>query len=77
MATPGDGYGRQAYRGARSEPGKGAPWQGGEVSISASVGVCMLDKARFSGVDEWIASADRALYRAKREGRNRVELVSA
>ena len=29
----------------------------------------MLDKARFSGVDEWIASADRALYRGKREGR--------
>jgi len=50
-------------------------WQALDIAVSTSIGVAMLDKARCVNVDEWIASADRALYRAKREGRNRVELA--
>ncbi len=51
------------------------PWQDGDISISGSIGVAMLDRSLLASVDEWIASVDRALYRAKREGRNRVELA--
>lgn len=50
-------------------------WQAGEIAISASIGVAMLDKARYARLDEWIAATDRALYRAKRDGRDRVELA--
>ena len=52
-------------------------WQDGDIHISASVGVAMIDKQGFANLDEWIAAADHALYRAKREGRNRVELARA
>ena len=39
-----------------------------------SAGLAMLSDA-FAGVEEWIAAADAALYRAKANGRNRVELA--
>ncbi|MBK9656397.1 MAG: GGDEF domain-containing protein [Rhodanobacteraceae bacterium] len=51
-------------------------WQQSAIRCSGSIGVAMLDAARFSSADEWIAASDRALYRAKREGRNRVQLAS-
>lgn len=51
-------------------------WQQSSIRCSGSIGVAMLDAARFSSADEWIAASDRALYRAKREGRNRVQLAS-
>jgi PleD family two-component response regulator len=41
---------------------------GGRISISA--GVCELQKGQ--SAYRWIADADKALYRAKRAGRNRV-----
>jgi len=47
------------------------------IPCSGSVGVSMLQLHRFNNTDEWIAACDRALYRAKREGRNRVQAASA
>lgn len=40
--------------------------------VTASVGVAAVDAQAASGLDAVIARADRALYRAKRAGRNRV-----
>ncbi|HWS25770.1 MAG TPA: diguanylate cyclase [Xanthomonadales bacterium] len=51
-------------------------WKGSAIHCSGSIGVAMLDPEQFNSADEWIAASDRALYRAKREGRNRVQLAS-
>ncbi len=52
------------------------PWDARLIRCSGSIGVAMLDAHLFNTADEWIAASDRALYRAKREGRNRVRLAS-
>jgi len=44
-----------------------------ELSITISIGVAAATKARDSSPEEVIAAADKALYRAKAAGRNRVE----
>jgi diguanylate cyclase (GGDEF)-like protein len=46
--------------------------RGDELSITASVGVARYRESETR--DMWIARADRAMYRAKERGRNRVEL---
>lgn len=51
-------------------------WDGSTIRFSGSIGVAVLEQATFNSADEWIAASDRALYRAKREGRNRIHLAS-
>jgi diguanylate cyclase (GGDEF)-like protein len=41
-----------------------------EFSVGASVGVAQLEP--YEEVDEWVARADKALYKAKQNGRERV-----
>ena len=47
----------------------------GPLAITASFGVAVLDPARPVGVKELLKRADEAMYRAKREGRDRVALA--
>lgn len=49
------------------------PWNGGELNITVSVGVAFTDGRRYSNPEALVAAADGALYKAKRNGRNRVE----
>lgn len=46
-----------------------------QVRLTVSIGVAMQRVARRA--DEWLRAADEALYEAKRNGRNRVELAAA
>lgn len=46
-------------------------WQDGPIDITVSIGVAHTDTAP-GGLDALYAAADTALYRAKRNGRNRV-----
>jgi two-component system cell cycle response regulator len=48
----------------------------GDVPMTVSLGVAAVESAPPRGADELIQSADDALYRAKRGGRNRVEQSS-
>jgi diguanylate cyclase (GGDEF)-like protein len=47
-----------------------------QLSVTVSIGVAEPN-ARARGVEEVIQAADRALYRAKRTGRNRVEIAKS
>jgi diguanylate cyclase (GGDEF)-like protein len=53
---------------------KGVPHDGKEVKITVSAGVTML-KEEDGGIDAILSRADKALYRAKLEGRDRVEVM--
>ena len=49
------------------------PVDGNELHVTASLGVSCLEAATpFENVQELVAAADRAVYRAKADGRNRV-----
>ena len=52
-----------------------APGGSHELSVTVSIGVAE-PTARFRTVEQVIQVADKALYRAKQSGRNRVELSS-
>ncbi|HEY2322595.1 MAG TPA: diguanylate cyclase [Thermoanaerobaculia bacterium] len=50
------------------------PIAGGEaLPVTVSVGAASLEHTQFNSAAEMIRAADQALYRAKRNGRNRVE----
>ncbi len=42
------------------------------IALGVSIGWCLATPGADSSVESWVAAADRALYRAKAEGRNRV-----
>jgi diguanylate cyclase (GGDEF)-like protein len=48
----------------------------GKVSFTISLGVATTGKGERIGVAEVLQRADEALYQAKREGRNRVVVVT-
>ena len=47
--------------------------EGQALPVTVSVGAASLEHTHFKSPSEMIAAADQALYRAKRNGRNRVE----
>lgn len=49
-------------------------WRGERIAVSTSVGVALASPRRSEGREALLARADAALYRAKRLGRNRVEI---
>jgi diguanylate cyclase (GGDEF)-like protein len=46
-------------------------FQGGTLRLTASIGLATLDPAKHASAAKLIEAADRFLYRAKRQGRNR------
>lgn len=50
-------------------------WEGVTYSVGASIGVAMLGDDMTS--EQWLAAADEACYRAKREGRGQVRFTAA
>lgn len=51
-------------------------WDGQQIVVTISIGVCGCLPGERDGPESLIAAADRAMYQAKRLGRNRVELVA-
>jgi diguanylate cyclase (GGDEF)-like protein/PAS domain S-box-containing protein len=51
-------------------------WDGATHSVGASLGVAMFTPAMRSE-QEWLAAADQACYRAKREGRGQVQFADS
>jgi diguanylate cyclase (GGDEF)-like protein len=52
------------------------PWTTQQLNVTASIGVGMFDAAHpFAHEEELLAAADRAVYQAKNEGRNRVVMA--
>jgi diguanylate cyclase (GGDEF)-like protein len=49
---------------------------GQTVQVTVSVGVAALDAGSRRALTELLAAADAALYRAKRDGRNQVQMIS-
>jgi two-component system cell cycle response regulator len=47
--------------------------QAGEVSVTVSIGLSSVPRSRIHSPKELIVAADKALYRAKRGGRNQVQ----
>jgi diguanylate cyclase (GGDEF)-like protein len=48
------------------------PFEGKELRVTVSIGVAEFPSTPAKQIDELIEAADKALYRAKNGGRNRV-----
>ena len=53
------------------------PWDGGEVCVTISAGVATAPTSSADTLEALIERADRALYAAKHNGRDRVEIAGA
>lgn len=53
------------------------PWEGGALPLSVSIGVAQWDPSVGTRQDDLTEEADRALYKAKQEGRDCVACVSS
>lgn len=53
------------------------PWDGGSIRVTASIGVATLEASERHRADALLRDADKALYAAKRAGRNRVAIAPA
>ena len=47
--------------------------QAGSIAVTVSIGVSTVPNSKIHSAKELIVSADKALYRAKRNGRNQVQ----
>ena len=48
------------------------PFDGGEIRVTASIGVANYPNSPIKSIEDLVETADKALYRAKHAGRNRV-----
>jgi diguanylate cyclase (GGDEF)-like protein len=69
------GAGLLAERMRRAIADKPIEWEGELLSVTVSIGVASIGTSRKESVEDLIRAADRALYRAKTGGRNRVVLA--
>ncbi len=53
------------------------PFEGKELSVTASLGCCLVPRSQRAGLSTYLDRADKALYRSKEGGRNRVTLYRA
>jgi diguanylate cyclase (GGDEF)-like protein len=71
------GAGVLAERIRRSIADQRIVWEGESISVTASIGVASIGVGQAETADALIRSADRALYRAKSAGRDRVVMAGA
>jgi diguanylate cyclase (GGDEF)-like protein len=45
------------------------------INLTATIGICTLSAEDLSSIEHFVDLADRALYKGKKAGRNRVELA--
>lgn len=74
-STPETAFG-VAERVRRAMESKPVVTDGGAIKVTASLGVAVSGESRQIGPDLLLRVADEALYRAKKNGRNRTELAS-
>jgi diguanylate cyclase (GGDEF)-like protein len=48
-----------------------------QIKLTATIGICSLRSQQISSIDMFVDLADKALYKGKREGRNRVVVAAA
>ncbi len=66
---------RRETDGGRPKPRRTVSSEAGQLSVTISIGVAEPN-GRYRDVEQVIQAADKALYRAKRGGRNRIEIAT-